>query len=452
MRNEVAYDVVAYAAKATFSDLPESTVRVSKKIIKDTIGVAIAGSAASGCKEMASYINEVGGKPESTIFMFSHKVPNFQAAFVNGLMCNALDFDDTHEGAIVHTNASILPSAFATAETVGGISGKDFLVAYNLGIDFACRIALATGLNQGWHYTSICGYFGSTLASAKILGLNEKEMLNALGIVYSQIAGTHQPISDKALVKRMHPGLAARGGVFSAMLAKQGITGCKGIFEGEYGYLRKYEKGDSNIIRKDLGKVFEVNNISLKPYPSCLGTHGAITGTLTLVGEHNIRPDDVEEVELIISRYVNGLVGSPFEIGDNPQVEAQFSAAYTVAASITRRKFGIEELQETSIRDKGILELAKRVRCTVDDEIKTHLAPVTVKIQLRNGDSVSHKVEILKGNPANPTTEEEDADKFNECVQFGIKKLSEERRDKLIGLILSLEQLGDVREIMEYLK
>jgi 2-methylcitrate dehydratase PrpD len=190
MQRDVAYDVVAHAVKATFPDLPESTVEISKKFILDSLGVAIAGSAAPGCGEVASYIKEIGGKPESTVIMFGHKVPNFHAAFVNGMMCHALDFDDTHEGALVHANSTILPAALATAESVGGISGKDFFLAYALGVDFACRIGLATGLNQGWHYTSVCGYFGSALTSSKILGLNEREMLNALGIAYSQVGGT----------------------------------------------------------------------------------------------------------------------------------------------------------------------------------------------------------------------------------------------------------------------
>jgi 2-methylcitrate dehydratase PrpD len=452
MQRDVAYDVVAHAAKATFSNLPESTVSISKKFVLDTIGVAIAGSAAPGCGEVASYIKEIGGKQESTVLMFGHKVPNFHAAFVNGMMCHALDFDDTHEGALVHANVTILPAALATAESVGGISGKDFLLAYALGVDFACRVGLATGLKQGWHYTSVCGYFGSALTSSKILGLNEREMLNALGIAYSQVGGTHQTILDTALVKRMHPGLAARGGVFSAMLAKQGITGSKGIFEGEFGFFNKYERGNADILRKDLGKTFEVDNLSLKPYPCCMCTHGAITGTLDLVKEHNIQPDDVEKVEVITSRYVNGLIGAPFEIRDNPQVDAQFSGPYTVAAAIIRGKFGIGEIQEDSIRDSQIMALAERVSCSVDDSIKTYLVPVTVKIHLRNGGSISKRVEVLKGNPANPTTEEEDIEKFNECARFGIREMSEGRRDKLVELILSLEELSNVQEIVEYLR
>ena len=452
MQRDVAYDVVAHEAKTKFSDLPQSTVKITKKFILDTLGVAIAGSTASGCKEVASYLKEVGGKKESAIIMFGHKVPNFQAAFVNGMLCHALDFDDTHEGAIVHANSTILPAALAMAESVGGISGESFILAYVLGVDFACRIGLATGLKQGWHYTSVCGYFGSALTSAKILGLSERETLNALGIAFSQVGGTHQPIVDTALVKRMHPGFAARGGVFSAMLAKQGMTGSKGIFEGEFGFFNRYERGNADILRKDLGKVFEIDHLSAKPYPCCMCTHGAITGVLDLVKEHNIRPEDVKEVEIITSRYVNGLIGSPFEIRDNPQVDAQFSGPYTVAASIIRRRFGIGEIQEDSIRNPQILALAERVRCTVDDSIKTYLTPVTVRIDLKNGGSFSKKVEVLKGNPANPMTEEEDIEKFKDCVKFGVKRMSGNRRDKLVQLILHLETLSDVREIIRYLR
>ena len=450
MKRDVVFDIVANAAKTKFSDLPDTAVNNAKKFIMDTIGVAIAGSTAPGCEEVASYIKEIGGKQESTIFMFGGKVPSFNAAFINSMMCHALDFDDYHEGAVVHGNTSILPTVLATAESVKGISGKSFIVAYVLGIDFTCRIGLATGLKQGWHYSSVCGYFGSALTSSKILGLNERETLNALGIAYSQVGGTHQCIVDAALVKRMQPAFAARGGVFSAMLAKQGITGPKGIFEGEFGFFNRYERGNADILRKDLGNIFEVDHLSLKPYPSCGCTHGAIMGALDLAKKQNFRADDIDEIKVITSPYVYGLVGKPFEIRDNPQVDAQFSIPYTVATAIIRGKFGITEIQEDTIKNKQILSLAKKVNCIVDDSIN-FLVPVEVRINLRNGVSFSKKIQILKGNPANPTTEEEDIDKFNDCVRFGIKKISDERRDKLISLILNLEKLPDIREMMEYL-
>ena len=455
MKMDVVYDVVANAAKTKFSDLPDSTIKIAKKFVLDTIGVAVAGSKASGCEEVVSYIKEMGGKQESTIIMFGGKVPNFHAAFVNSMMCHALDFDDTHEASIVHANASVLPAALATAESVGGISGKSFMVAYVLGIDFACRVGLAASSQQGWHHSwhhsSVCGYFGSTLASCKILGLNERETLNALGIAYSQVGGTLQCIMDTALVKRMQPAFAARAGVFSAMLARQGITGAKGIFEGEYGFFKMYEGGSGDVLRSELGRVFEIERLNVKPYPCCHCTHGAITGVIELVKEHNIQPQDIERVEVITSRYVHDLVGKAFEIRDNPQVDAQFSIPYTVAAAIIRGRFGIAELQESSIRDNQILSLAKKVKCIADESINTLLVPVTVRISLRDGVSYSKKVEILKGNPDNPTTEEENTEKFNECVKFGRKPMSDERREELAKLLLNLEAISDVQEIIEYL-
>jgi len=451
MKRDVAYDLATYAVKASFPDLSESTLRISKKFILDTIGLMIAGSAASGCGEVASYINDIGGKQESTVFMFGHKVPSFHAAFVNAMMGHALDYDDTHEEAIVHANVTILPSALAVAESEKRVSGKDFLLAYALGIDCACRIGLAMGLPQSWHHTPVCGYFGSALSSAKILGLDETKTVNALGIAYSQVAGTLQPLVDTALVKRIHPGFAARGGVFAAMLARQGITGSKRIFGGEYGFFKKYQGANPDILCKGLGKTFEVDNLSSKPYPCCMCTHGGITAALDLVKEHDIRPKDIKEVEVITSRYSHGLIGSPFEIRDNPQVDAQFSGAYTVAAAIIRRKFGIAEIQEDSVRDPEILSLAKRVKCSADDNIKTSLAPVTVRFDLGDGSSVSKRVDVLKGNPANPTTEEEDMQKFNECVEFGLKRMSDEKRDTLVHLILNLESVSDVEEIVECL-
>jgi 2-methylcitrate dehydratase PrpD len=249
----------------------------------------------------------------------------------------------------------------------------------------------------------------------------------------------------------MQPAFAARAGVFSAMLAKQGITGAKGIFEGEYGFFKMYERGSAQVLRSELGKVFEIEHLSQKLYPCCFCNHGAITGALDLVKEHNIQAQDIEQVEVITSRYVHDLVGKPFEIRDNPQVDAQFSIPYTVAAAIIRGRFGIAELQESSIRDNQILLLAKKVKCIADESINTLLVPATVRINLRDGARYSKEIKILKGNPANPLTEEEDVEKFNECAKFGRKPMSDEKRGKLAEAILNLEALSDVREIIEYL-
>jgi len=288
-QQDAAFDLSRNAVNAKFEDLSSDAVEVTKKDIFDTLGTTIAGSTSAGGKEVVEMGREWGGEPESTIVSFGGKLPSYMAAFINGTMSHALDFDDTHDNAVLHVGPAVVSTSFAVAERMGKVSGKDFMIAVALGIDVMSRMGLATKRpihEGGFMNTPVYGYFGAAVAAGKLLGLNEDQMINAFGIAYAQAAGNVQVNVDDehALTKRLSVGFSAKGGLLSALLAQKGLTGARYSLEGRFGLYNLYQRGeyDRDMLHRGLGKQYEVTNLSFNPYACCRQIHAHIEAALQL--------------------------------------------------------------------------------------------------------------------------------------------------------------------------
>ncbi len=460
---DIVYDFSQYTVKTDFEDLSKHTVDVAKRFILDTIGVAIAGSSAPGIKEVVEQMVDWGGSPQSTIICFSEKVPDANAAFANSAMMHARDFDDTHDGAVVHANVTVLPAVMAIAESLGGINGKDLLCALVLGIDLNCRLGLAIGnapgfaqREVGWVRTAVCGIFGTTAAACKILGLDEQKVANALGIALSQIGGTRQVVTDSALTKRMQPAFMTRAAIFSALLAKRGITGCKNVFEGKYGYFNLYwgKNYARDELTKELGRKFEVTDLSFKPYPCCRYTHGPIDAVLRCAQQNEIAPGSVEEIKVhLVKHKFFDMVSRPFELRGNPSVDAQFSIPYTVTSALLDGYVFLDSFEPEKVKERAKNPLLKRVIVLKDGVIKDpkSLGPVSVDIKTKAGEIFSETVKEFKGHPKNTMTDEERRDKFVACSAYSIHSYSRGDLEKIMEAVLQLETTNNTNDLMKLL-
>jgi 2-methylcitrate dehydratase PrpD len=452
---DASFLIANNAAKIKYSDLTMETREATKRFILDTLGVIIAGSSAAGVKEVLDQVLDWGGKKESTILVFGTKVPAPHAALVNSIMAHARELDDVHDDAHVHSNITILPAVLATAEACFPVSGKEFITALALGTDMVCRMGLATKKDTGWHWSTNYGYMGSALAAGKILKLDHKQMHNALGIAYSMTGGTMQNLADAALMKRIQPGFSAKGGVISAFLAKRGVSGCQGILEGKYGYYNLYERGvyDRNELIQDLGKRFEGTNASMKLYPCCRCTHAAIDGALSLLQKRELKAGDIKGIDVIVPEHVFVVVGKPFEIRENPQVDGQFSIQYTVAASLIRKDLSVKDFEEEAVRDPKAMKLAKKIKITVDHEIKGRtLAPVALTVQMKNGETIVERIDVMRGSPQKPLNWKDIVAKLEGILSYAVFPLSKAKLTKVFQLVQNLEEVVDIRELTRLLK
>ena len=463
---DAAYLITKNLVNLKYGDIPDEVVEHTKKQVLDILGVALGGSAKAGVKELAEIISDWGGKEESSIFCYGRKVPAPNAAQVNATMGHALDYDDTGDGP-THPSVVIVPTTLAMAERKGKVSGRELITAVALGTDMMGRLgqAFRSGMKTapvsghpgaGWHLTALYGYLAAAGVAGRIIGLDEERMLNALGIAYHQCAGNGQCVTEGALTKRMGPGFAARGGIVAALMAEKGITGAKESLEGEVGLFNLYHKGeyDPKPLTADLGKRFTGLNVTMKPYPCCKGTHSYVDVALAMVNKHKIKAEDIKEITVFCQDDKYFLL-HPLEKRSRPEnpVDSQFSIPWAVAAVFTRGMAGIGEFTDEAIKSADILQMSAKVRIAVDKNIgeKKGLIPAKIGVTIKSGKTFIEQAEIPAAGLEKPLPFSAYERKFRDCSAYAVKSRTDKQINKIISLVKELEQVEDIRELVELL-
>lgn len=448
------YELAEFLEKTSFEEIPPEAVESAKTLLLDIIATITAGSTAPTCREVEELYAKRGGAPESHILVYGDKVPAASAAFVNTLMAHSRDFDDTHEEAIIHTGVSVVSTALAVAEQVGGVSGKQFLKAIVMAVDVFTRLALASELSvyeSGWVFTSLFAYFANAMSASLLHGHNAEQIVNSAGIVLSQASGIHQVVKDSAFTKRMQPAFAAKAAVEAAELTEIGVGGCKNVLEGAQGLYKVYfrRKFNPETIVADLGKKYYINELSYKPYPSCRFTHSAIDDVRILVKKYGIKPEEITGIDVETTDQCYMTVIDPLPVRQNPKsvVEGQFSIPFTMCSAIVNGTVDMNTFEEANRNNPEVLRLTALVHPSVNEEIDKEfqhgIGPSRVTIHTERGDFTEF-VTKPKGHYENPMTKDEILEKL-----FGVKTASacpvkDGGFENIVSLVDKLETLDEI--------
>ena len=440
-----------------YSDIPVPAVEAAKKEVLDSLATALGGAAQAGVSELADIAREWGGKEQSTVIAYGIKCPAPNAAQVNATMVHALDYDDGHPVAQVHIGCVAVPTCFAAAERMGGLSGRDLITALALGADFLARLGLASRpggslVTSGWHPTPLFGYLGAALMAGTMMKLDEAKMVNALGIAYHQCAGNSQCVQDGALTKRMGPGLAARGGITAALMAERGITGARNVLEGEYGLFRQYLGGDydRDILLADLGKRFEGMNLGFKPYPCCGFSHPFIDCALALKSRHAIKLEQIKSVTAYGGETSYAICNPP-EVKCNPRnpVDAQFSLPWAVATALVKGRVSLSDFTAEAIQNEDVLKISRKVTGVLEPAYNRHgVGPGKIEIVMADGAVYTEEVTHCRGSVERPMTFDDITLKFRECAAGARKPIPAKIIDQVIASVSRMEKLVDATEII----
>ena len=433
-------------ARWRYEELPATVVKTAKALMLDALGVIGGARRAPGIPELNARLArwEPSGSATALTSGRRHSPPS--AALANGAAAHALDFDDQHDPARVHTSAVVLPALLATAEDVGGVSGRDFLLSMALGAELHARFGLAcyNSLGKGWHPTMVFGTLAASLAAGRLLKLDAEGLVNALGIAYHQTSGSAQSMRDGVLSKRLGPGFSARNAVTGAFLAADGLTGTRRTLDGSAGLFALYERGEvkSEILFEGLGATWRTPEYSFKPYPCCRCNHTSI-GLGIRLHDEGVRADEVAGIEIHMGD-VNWLtVGEPYDVARDSVVHAQFNAAYSFARALADGKVDLATYQKPAISERRIVDLARITRVVSDPAIDaTALEPARVKLTLKSGRVLEAASETIKGSPGEPLSDEELHAKFRACLEFGLGA-SAAQADRLAETIENLERETD---------
>ena len=394
-----------------------------KLLLVDALAVIAGAARAPGIPELNTRLARWERSGSATGLIGKRRYSPPSAALANGAAAHALDYDDIHDAARVHSMCVVLPALLAAAEDAGPVDGKDFLLGLAVGAELHARLGLACydSLTAGWHPTTVFGSLAASLAVARLLALDSEKMRNALGIAFHQAGGSVQSAYDGVISKRLGPGFAARDAVVSAFLAADGLTGTREPLEGEAGFFALHARGEvrPELLTEGLGHSWRIEEYSLKPYPACRCNHAAI-GLAVKLHHEGLGPDAVETVEIRMSEANWKLVGKPYDAGLDSVVHAQFNAAYSFARALSDGRVGPKSYERPAITQPAVVRLAQRIRVVNDPAIaKDAMEPVAIHVGLRDGGHLTRACSTIKGSADEPMSEGEILDKLRGCLESG---------------------------------
>lgn len=416
--------LAGFAAASGPERLPHDVVASVRSRILDTLGIALAASAAGLADGVIDLVRAAGGRPEATIVGAKGSYPPAQAAFVGGTLAHSLDFDDTHLPSVLHPSASIVPAVLAIGESTRA-SGGELIAAAAVGIEVTVRTGMGGYLpggenvfiERGWHATSICGALGAAAAVGRLLGLDAAGIGHAIAIAASFSGGLLEANRSGGTVKRLHCGWAAHAGITAAQLAARGYTGPRTALEGRFGFYAAYLSGrfSAEAVTAGLGRRWEVPRIFFKPYPANHYTHAGIDGALAIRARDQPDPDRIVRIELGTSAPALRIIGEPRAEKAAPRsgYYAQFSGPFTVATALLGGGgLGVwfDDFTDARARDRRVLRLARLVETSVDPEVDA-LFPrafgAVVRVHLDDGRVFEERVMTNRGGPQRPLSDEE---------------------------------------------
>lgn len=437
-----------FVSELTYDKIPPEAIRGAKQAILDCVGVTIAGCDDEGSKIITQFIKGEEGKPEAGIVGTGFKCPASQAAWANGTLAHALDYDDYSATFGGHPSVALLPAVLAVGDQLH-LSGKDILVGYIAGFELGSALAPYCVMQSyllGWHSTSTIGTIGAVGCAANMLKLNLDQCKMALGIGGSLANGLKENFGS--MTKPLHAGNAARNGVVAAALSQRGFTANESILEAQQGFIKVITGGaqvDITAMGQNIGDTYAViDGLSFKPYPSCAGTHTTIDGTMALIEEYGMKIGDVEEVEL---RTPEGVETATIHNRPQTGLEGKFSNQYVVAAALIDGNVGLHSFTDEKVQRPEVQEFLPKVNYSHPPEFGFGFRSETV-MKMKDGRQLSKVIDFPKGFAQNPLTEEDMQNKYKDCASL---MLPRDQVECSLDMILNLESLDNISTLMDIL-
>jgi aconitate decarboxylase len=395
-----------------------------------------------------AYVREMGGAPQASVITGGFKTSIGNAAYANGTMAHALDFDNTWY-PLNHPTSPTLPAIMAIAEHQK-LSGKKIIEAIVAAFEVQGRVRLAaTGLKTGagFHKPGTTGTFGATAAACNLLGLDKQQTLMAFGLAGSR-AGSLS-INTGSMTKSSHSGHAARMGVECGVLAQMGWTASADVF-GPKGFFDTFLHGDAKpeLLVKDFGHPFRMVDpgVGFKKHPSNYFTHRPIDAALALREEHALKQDQIARVTVTFPR---------FEYVNRPQPETgldgKFSVQYTTAIALLDGEISVDSFTNERRFAPDVVALLPKIEFRIDDAIPADFdhMHVIVDVTLSDGRTLTKRIDKLSGWVGLPLTREQRLKKFYSCAR---RVLDDAAANHVLEAVEKLETLADITAIMDILR
>jgi len=395
---DVTRRLATYVAGMRWEDVPAEVRHQAKRSFMNLFAVALAGCRTDPVEIALSSLKEFSGGKQATLIGRAERIDALSAAFLNAAAANVHDFCDTHVATVIHPTAPVAPALLVLAE-LRKVSGSELLLAFILGNEVQARIALAISplhYDKGWHITSTCGVFGAAAGAGKLLGLDDHQLVSAIGTASTQSSGLCECLGWPA--KSVSVGNAARNGLWSALLAAKGFDGPAEPIAGRQGFYNALgDKPDLSRVTDGLGESWEIMATSYKPYPCGFVIHPVLDCVLDWRRAHP---------QTAVTRVV--VRGNPLlaHRNDRPDVatgrESQVSVQHAVAAALVFGQAGVDQFTDACVNDPRVLALRRTVEVVRDERFST----IAASVEITAGGEVHRLAQTAaRGSDVNPLSD-----------------------------------------------
>ena len=443
-----------FALRLNYKDFPSEALEEAKRFLLDSVGCAFSALDNKDTQAAYNYIQDLGGKKQATIIGWGIKTNLPQATLMNSLLIRALDYNDIYWEQDPSHPSDIIPAVLSTGEFMKK-DGKEVLVGIIIAYELEMRLCLAAfpGVREiGWHHATLTQLV-SPVVAGRMLGLNEEEIVAAIGISGSSHFTLGGVVAGQLTnMKNAADPLAVEAGVRAVLLANRGYTGPVEVFEGKEGLFEVLDKvkWDRDILTKGLGEKFLINQCGYKAFPTEALTHQPITAALEVMKENKLDPEEVKEVLVETTTRGADILSDPSKYKPTTKETADHSLPYCIAVAVAKGNVLPSDFEEDALRDPLVWSLLDKIKVVANPEIdalfpKVKRAIVTIKTP--KGEFKKQE-NFSKGQPERPLSKEELIFKFKANSE---KKISSSRMEDIIKATQELENINEIGKYMKLL-
>ena len=436
-------EVAAFVAATRYEDVPPELIDEFKVLVLDALAAGFVGSHQPWSRAVNELVRELEGAPQATVIGQLWRADVARAAFANGTMIGAFECEPLTGS---HAAGTVFPAALALAEH-HHLPGRELLLALVVGAELSARIMrAATGLesDRGFHNPGTQGPLGAAGAAGKLLTLDERGLVNALGIAGSAASGLGEFAWEGADTKRIHLGRASQLGLESALLAAKGLTGPSTVLEGRFGYFNAFSLpgADFEGLVDGLGERWAVRPPFHKSFP----THASHQSVVQAIQDFKAerlqagQPFDAGALSAVTIHGSGRMLEARHQVRDPDNVMgAQYSLPFAVAVAVARDASDPLALNDETVANAVVRAIARDVALLPAED------GVTVTLELA-GEQHVLPARPFTGSPQNPMGWDDVCEKFD---RYAAHSIDQAHRRAIIDAVASLEDAPDVAAVAE---
>jgi 2-methylcitrate dehydratase PrpD len=442
MSDGATSQLARFICETSYEDLPQTALHAARRALVNIIGCCLSGAQHPIVETAARTLLPFGGADQASLLGRPERTDILTATLLNSLSSAAYSFDDTHAETMLHPSGVVAATLLAIGEH-RRMSGREFVLAFVLGVDIASRISKATSVAPasaeiGWSQTGIAAGIGAAAAASKALGLDLRATLSAVSISSLQAAGNraaHGTMSATLIF-----GHAAQCGLRSALLAREGLSAPLEPLTGKYGYASLFAKSAHlPYLTELLGQRYEIEALTYKPYPCGIVIHPAIDAALEWRRSREQNSESIEAIRLHV--HPDALALGYRRHPTNP-LEAKVSLCHWTGAALAFGRATLTEVQTAAIEDPEVTRLRGIIELTSNDELTSEAS--VLNVAGKNGNQETITIDRCKGSILNPMSDDDLVDKFLGQAHLTLSPI---KASRVMSACWDIDKLPDVSQI-----